>query len=242
MTLNHSPNFVCSVSFLAFLLPLLGLILSLPLELFWCRSIVVCMRLYCVVVWYCCCYWVCNAMVKSKIIWCVWDVHSMQLLWCSKGKLWISTYQIYQIYITNPFDTCNIKIYMMINKLLHIRSKTTHRSILRCHIHDYTHPLPIHLVHSSKNRVTFTTSFAWTMIYNRESAVLRDQLEWSWLASSSVRFRFVDRKVGGTMHGQNGHWYRTIRTRSRTNFRRIRIFAHLMISIIFMKFQFVYQL
>ena len=33
------------------------------------------------------------------------------------------------------------------------------------HTHNMvTHPLPMHLVHSSKNRVTFTTSFAWTMI------------------------------------------------------------------------------
>ena len=46
----------------------------------------------------------------------------------------------------------------------------------RPHTHNMaTHPLPMHLVHSSKNRVTFTTSFAWTMIdLLADSAVIAD--------------------------------------------------------------------
>ena len=47
------------------------------------------------------------------------------------------------------------------------RSCTVQRTCIGGHTHTHkmtTHPLPMHLVHSSKNRVTFTTSFAWTMI------------------------------------------------------------------------------
>ena len=65
------------------------------------------------------------------------------------------------------------------------------------HTHNMvTHPLPMHLVHSSKNRVTFTTSLAWTMI---------DLLADFSVGRRSLLHGASSRRCGADFVDRNGH-------------------------------------
>ena len=115
MPLNHSPNVVCNVSFLSFVLPLLGQILSLPWGLFWYRSIVLCMRLlyvYYVIIIVCGCWrWLKSRYTSEKMLWQIWEsfITYPAIMW-SHRKCLQCTHQIFQIYTMNPFDTYDDRV------------------------------------------------------------------------------------------------------------------------------------